>query len=80
MSWENITSNDLGAKRGALRWVSDNTAGENRDAYFPDVVMSPAGDFQWKSRDTVQALGFEIGIQKPVGGRAAVYINGRPKA
>ncbi len=80
VSWENITANDLGAKRGALRWVADNTAGENRDAYFPDTVMSPSGDFQWKSRDTVQSLGFEIGIQKPADGRAAMYINGRPKA
>ena len=78
VSWENITSNDLGAKTGALRWVADNTSGENRDAYFPDVVMSPAGDFQWKSRDTVQSMGFEIGVQKPSDGRAAVYINGRP--
>lgn len=80
VSWESITSNDLGAKTGAVRWVSDNTSGENRDAYLPDVVMSPSGDFQWKSRDTVQTLGFEIGIQKPSDGRAAVYIDGRPKA
>jgi len=80
VSWENITSNDLGAKTGALRWIADNTYGENRDAYFPDVVMSPAGDFQWKSRDTVQVLGFDIGIQKPADGRESVYINGRPQA
>lgn len=76
-SWGQVATNDSGAFEGALRFVSDNTAGEDRDWYFPVVVLSAEGDSELKSRDKVQELGFNFSIQKPSSG-SAVYCNGRP--
>ncbi len=76
-SWEQVSSNDLGAKKGALRFVAANTAGANKDLYLPSVVLKPDGEFAFKSRDTVQQMGFAVSVNNPGDGRAAVYVNGR---
>lgn len=76
-SWGEVVSNDDGPANGALRFVSDNTTGANRDYYFPDVTLVPAGKLELKSRDKVQELGFSFSILKPSDG-ASVYIDGRP--
>lgn len=80
VDWEQVTSDDLGAKRGALRFIAHNTSGKNRDLFLPDVVLRPDGEFAMKSRDTVQQMSFALGINLPGDGRAAVYVNGRPEA
>ncbi len=78
VSWEQIASNSLGAKEGALRFVAHNARGTNRDGFWPNVVMKPNGDAVWKSRDAVQKFAFSVSIQKPDDGTPAQYINGRP--
>lgn len=79
-TWSQVASNDLGAKKGALRYVAGNTTGENRDVFLPSTVLKPDGEVQFKSRDTVQQMGFALSVQKPSDGRAAVYVNGRAAA
>ncbi len=76
-SWENITSNDLGAKTGAFRFVADNTSGENRDLYVRSCVMSPNGSIEFKGRTTPQEAGFSVKVQKPTDGTPSVIVNGR---
>lgn len=76
-AWERITASDLVSRRGALRYIADNTRGPNRDLYGPQVELRPGGDLAWKSRDTVQQLTFAAGFEKPDSG-AALYIEGRP--
>ncbi|HYE35505.1 hypothetical protein [Methylocaldum sp.] len=76
-TWEEIASNNLGAKKGALRFIADNTQGENRDLYIPKCEMAPGGELAWKSRDTVQQMTFAVSIGKR-GSYAQVYVNGRP--
>lgn len=76
-SWESISSNNLGAKTGAFRFIADNTFGENRDLYFPKTSFKPSGTLPFKSRDTVQEMTFDISILIPDNG-SSVYINGRP--
>lgn len=76
-SWSQVASNDLGAKKGALRYVAGNTTGENRDVYLTSTVLKPDGEVQFKSRDTVQQMGFSLSVQKPSDSREAVYVNGR---
>jgi len=76
-----ITTDQLGSKTGALRFVADNTAGDNKDAYIPKLTLSPSGDLAWKSRDTVQELPFEgtIGTRTLSGvDLPQIYIDGRP--
>lgn len=75
--WEQVTSNDLGPKSGALRFVASNTSGANKDLYLPSIVLKPDGEFAFKSRDTVQQMGFAVAINSPGDGRASVYLNGR---
>lgn len=76
-----ITTDQLGAKTGALRFIADNTKGDNKDAYIPKVTLSPNGELSWKSRDTVQNLAFDasVGTRTQNGVTLPqVYIDGRP--
>jgi len=78
---QQVTTDQLGSKSGALRFIADNTAGDNKDAYIPKVTLSPNGEVNWKSRDTVQDLAFDGSVgTRVVGGvsLAQVYIDGRP--
>lgn len=76
-TYDQITSNNLGAKNGALRFIAANTIGENRDLYIPKVQMRPSGALAFKSRDTVQQMQFDISVAKR-GALAQLYLNGRP--
>ena len=77
-SWSQIATNDTGPKRGAARFLADNTVGENRDVFIPDCTISPNGEINMKGRGAAQQMGFNLKINKPDDGRASVYINGRP--
>lgn len=57
---------------GALRFVSENPVGENRDYYYPKVSLSPDGDYQLKG-DEWQVMGFTFQALK-LGNRDMVYI------
>lgn len=87
VSWEQVAAARISrARRGRLRFVAGNTAGTNRDLWIPDCQLHPMGDIQWKSRDTVQQMGFRLTIQVPTAvdgagnALAPVYINGRAVA
>lgn len=82
-SWEEISTDDLGAREGELWWIADNTSGVNRDLFAPRAVLNPSGDLIFKAaeRNEVQNLGFEVAFLKPADGiRAAIYLNGRAYA
>ena len=71
-----ITTDQLGPKTGALRFIADNTAGPNRDVYIPKVQLAPDGELAWKSRDTVLQMGFQLRISTR-SGYGQVYVDGR---
>lgn len=62
--------------RGALRFVSANPVGGQRDFYFPLVNLSPDGDFTLKGEDW-QAVGFNFTALKLDATTERVYIDGR---
>lgn len=62
---------------GALRFVSDNPKGANRDYYFPYVKLAPDGDFALKG-DEWQQIGFTFDILKKADNIQASYVDGRP--
>lgn len=62
---------------GALRFVSDNPKGANRDFYFPYVKMAPDGDYALKG-DEWQQIGFTFEVLKKADNIEAAYIDGRP--
>lgn len=62
---------------GALRFVSDNPKGENRDYYFPYVKMSPDGDYALKGEEWM-SIGFTFEILKKADNIESAYIDGRP--
>lgn len=77
VTFDQISTNNLGAKVGALRFIAANTDGANRDLYVPKITMRPSGEFAMKSRSEVQQMTFEGGV----GTRDTlpqVYVNGRP--
>lgn len=75
-----VTTDNLGAKYGRLRYVEDATFGEPKDVYAPFVQLKPTGELPFKSRDSVQQMGWEVSVQSPPAGGSALYIDGRPQA
>jgi len=63
--------------RGALRFVSSNPAGANRNYYFPLVNMSPDGDYALKGSEW-QSMGFRFTALKRDSATERVYVDGRP--
>lgn len=57
---------------GALRFVSDNPVGDNKDYFYPKVSLAPDGDYELKG-DEWQVMGFTFQALK-MGGREMVYI------
>lgn len=62
-------------KKGALRFVADNTAGTNREVYFPRVELAPSGDAAMKDRQNPIELTFDVAVLTR-SGYQQVYIDG----
>lgn len=62
---------------GALRFVSDNPKGDNRDYFFPYVKMAPDGDYNLKGDDW-QKIGFTFEVLRKSSNVEALYIDGIP--
>ncbi len=79
-SYEAVKSGASAELTGALRIVSDNAAGGDRDWYMPKVTLTPNGDLPLIAEGTdVVAMEFGLEALKPANGEA-VYCNGRPVA
>lgn len=61
---------------GALRFVSDNPKGANRDYFFPYVKLTPDGDYALKGEDWM-TIGFNFEILKKADNIESSYIDGR---
>lgn len=61
---------------GAIRFVSDNPKGVNRDYYLPYVKLSPDGDYNLKG-DEWQQIGFSMEILQK-GTLPSIIITSRP--
>lgn len=64
---------------GALRFISNNPKGPQRDYYMPSVQLAPNGEYQLKG-DEWQQIGFTISIQKLNDATESIYSDGRPFA
>ena len=62
--------------RGAMRVIADNASGENKDYYFPSVMLTSNGDLNLKG-DEWQTAGFTVEVLKKSDTVEAVYIDGR---
>lgn len=80
--WVQHRSSDAGAKEGELWWISDNTAGVNREIAATRCLLVPSGDWALKaeSRDKRMDLGWELRIIKPATSDVALYVDGAPYA
>ena len=63
---------------GSLRYIADNTAGENRDDFWPLVDLSPDGDYEFKA-DSWSEMSFTGEVLKK-DGYEKHYTDGRPVA
>lgn len=62
--------------RGALRFVSDNPRGDQKDFYFPMVNISPDGDFNLKGDDW-QEISWSFTALKRDSATERLYVDGR---
>ena len=80
VTWEGIRSGSAGELLGALRIVSDNATGENRDFYMPRVSLVPSGDLPVIAEGTdFASMQFDADVLKPANGEA-IYVDGLPLA
>ena len=77
-SFESVKSGGKSELSGALRVVSDNATGGNRDWYLPKVTLTPSGDLSLIAEGTdVVTMEFGLEALKPANGEA-IYCDGRP--
>lgn len=77
-AFERVKSGGKSELSGALRVVSDNATGGNRDWYLPKVTLTPSGDLPLISEGTdVATMEFGLECLKPANGEA-IYCDGRP--
>lgn len=62
---------------GALRFISNNPTGAQRDHFYPYVMLSPNGDHALKG-DAWQQIGFNFEVLKKASNIENCYIDGRP--
>lgn len=62
--------------RGSLRYIADNTAGANRDDFWPLVELSPDGDYEFKA-ESWSEMSFTGEVLKKEGYEKH-YVDGRP--
>jgi len=72
-----VKSAGSGAIRGALRFVADNTTGDNREVYIPQCELAPNGDLAFKDRDNAMTAVFDLNILTR-DGYEQVYVDGVP--
>lgn len=78
--FDSIKSGAKSELTGALRVVSDNATGGNRDWYLPKVTLSATGDLSLIADGTdVSAMEFDLEALKPANAQA-IYCDGRPVA
>lgn len=79
-TWEGIRSGAAGELLGALRIVSDNATGDQRDFYMPRVSLVPSGEIPVIAEGTDFAqMTFDADVLKPANGEA-IYVDGMPLA
>jgi hypothetical protein len=79
-TWKRIKTGAVTELSGALRVISDNASGEDRDYYMPKVTMSPSGDLPLIAEGTdFVKMEFTVEILKPASAEA-IYVDGRPLA
>jgi len=62
---------------GALRFISYNASGDQKDYFMPYVQLSPSGEFALKG-DEWQKLPFNVSILELNATTEAIYVDGRP--
>lgn len=79
-AFESVKSGAVAELQGALRVVSSNAAGGDRDWYLPKVTLAPEGDLALiaDGTDPVQ-MTFGLEVLKPANAEA-IYVDGRPVA
>lgn len=79
-SFESVKSGAASELEGALRIVSDNATGGNRDWYMPKVALAPEGDLALIAEGTdVTQMTFALEVLKSANAEA-IYCDGRPVA
>lgn len=71
-----VTTNAAASVEGALRFVSRNAKGKQKDVYIPYVTLTPSGDWALKGDDW-QNMSFSVEIGE-LPGLAAIYVDSRP--
>lgn len=79
-TWQRIKTGAVTELAGAIRVISDNASGENRDFYMPKVNLTPNGELPVIAEGTdFVTMEFACEILKPANAEA-IYVDGRPVA
>jgi len=77
-TWDRVKTGSNSQLYGAMRVVSDNASGGNRDFFMPYVSLLPSGEMPVIAEGTEFAtMQFTVEVLKP-SNQEAIYIDGRP--
>jgi hypothetical protein len=79
-TWTQLKTGDVSELDGALRIISDNADGSNRDWYMPQVSLTPEGELPVITSETEYvSMTFTLEIEEPENA-AAIYLDDQPVA
>jgi hypothetical protein len=75
-----VSSGGSGSQTGAIRFISDNAAGPNRDLYIASASLSPSGELPLITEDELASFTLAVGINERDSGTPQIIIDGRRAA
>jgi hypothetical protein len=72
-----VSSGGSGSQTGAIRFISDNAAGPNRDLYIASASLSPSGELPLITEDELASFTLAVGINERDSGTPQIIIDGR---
>lgn len=72
-----VTSGTAGSVSGAVRFISDNAAGSNRDLYIASATLAPSGELPLITADDIASFTVSLGINTRDTSTPQIIIDGR---
>ncbi len=72
-----VASGGTGSQTGAIRFISDNAAGPNRDLYIASASLAPSGELPLITEDELASFTLAVGINERDSSTPQIEVNGR---
>lgn len=72
-----ISSGTAGSVNGAVRFISDNANGDNRDLYIASATLAPSGELPLITEGDIASFAISVGVNERDSNTPSIIIDGR---